>query len=88
VKLILAIVNADAAEAVSKLMVDHKFAVTQLSSVGGFLRRGSATLVIGVVDSQLQEAMRIIRDACGPFHTSEAHPATIFVLEAAEFTQF
>jgi uncharacterized protein YaaQ len=86
-KLILAIISADAVEAVSRALVERKYPVTQISSVGGFLRRGSTTLVIGVDDVQVQAVLAVLREACGPFSKNEAHAATIFVLNAAQFIQ-
>ena len=50
-KLILAIISADAVEPLSHKLTEHKYSVTQISSVGGFLRRGSTTVVIGVDDA-------------------------------------
>lgn len=86
-KLILAIVSADAVEPVSRALVERKYPVTQISSVGGFLRRGSTTLVIGVDEAQVQSVLSVFREACAPFSKNEAHAATIFVLAAAQFIQ-
>lgn len=86
-KLILAIVHADAVEPVSRALVEHKYSVTQISSMGGFLRRGSTTLVIGVTDQQVSDALAHIRQVCAPLKTGDSHPATIFVLDAAQFIQ-
>ena len=86
-KLILAIVQADAVDPVSRALVDQKYSVTQISSVGGFLRRGSTTLVVGVDDSQIESVISIIRAACDHLNKTEGHPATIFVLNASEYIQ-
>lgn len=86
-KLILAIVGADAVDPVSRALVDQKYSVTQISSVGGFLRRGSTTLVIGVTEAQVEDALAVLRRVCGPMSAPDAHSATIFVLDAAQFIQ-
>lgn len=86
-KLILAIVAADAVEPVSRALVDQRFTVTQISSVGGFLRRVSTTLVIGTEEPQIPKALAIIREICGPLSKSDTHAATIFVLNANQFIQ-
>ncbi len=86
-KLILAIVCSDAVERVSRALVEQKYSVTQISSVGGFLRRGSTTLVVGVDDRQVPDVLSIMREACAPFSKAEAHAATIFVLNAEQFMQ-
>ncbi len=86
-KLILAIVNADAVDPVSRALVEQRFTVTQISSMGSFLRRGNTTLVIGVQETQVESALEVIRNACKPLKTSDVHPATIFVIDAAQFVQ-
>jgi len=86
-KLILAIVRADAVDPVSRALVDQKYSVTQISSVGGFLRRGSTTLVVGVDDAQIENVITIIRKASEPLNKTEGHPATIFVLNASQYIQ-
>ncbi len=86
-KLILAIMSSDAIDAVSRALVQNKYTVTQVSSVGGFLRRGSTTLVIGVQENQVEEALTVIRQACAPHTKQDAHAATIFVLNASQFIQ-
>lgn len=86
-KLILAIVRADAVDPVSRALVDQRYSVTQISSVGGFLRRGSTTLVVGVDEPQVDSVMDLIRNACKQLNNTESHPATIFVLNAAQYIQ-
>ena len=86
-KLILAILRADAVDPVSRALVDQKYPVTKISSVGGFLRSGNTTLVIGVEENKVQEVLDAIREACSQLHGGAAHAATIFVLNAAQFVQ-
>ncbi|PJF35785.1 MAG: hypothetical protein CUN49_08800 [Candidatus Thermofonsia Clade 1 bacterium] len=86
-KLIFAIIMADAVEAVSQALVQRKFPVTQIASVGGFLRRGNTTLVIGVDEEQVSSVIGIIREACAPYSKGDHHAATLFVLSAAQFIQ-
>jgi uncharacterized protein YaaQ len=86
-KLILAIISADAIDPVSKALVQNKYTVTQISSVGGFLRRGSTTLVIGVQENQVDDALAVIRQACVPHTSTDTHAGTVFVLNASQFIQ-
>jgi uncharacterized protein YaaQ len=86
-KLILAIVTADAVDPVSKALVEQKYAVTQISSMGGFMRRGNTTLVVGVDDNQVERALTVVRNTCIPHSKAENHAATIFVLDAEQFAQ-
>ncbi len=86
-KLILAIVTAEAVDPVSSALMERKYTVTHISSVGGFLRRGQSTLVVGMDESKLQDALTVIRTACAPLSRPETHAATIFVLDASQFIQ-
>jgi len=63
-KLIVAIVqDEDAGRLVSELM-DKGFGVTKLATTGGFLRAGNTTLISGVADDKLDEALAIIEKIC------------------------
>jgi uncharacterized protein YaaQ len=86
-KLILAIVSADAVDIVSRTLVEHKYVVTQISSVGGFLRRGNTTMVIGVDEGQVERALNVLRGVCNSLSKPDTHAATIFVLDAQQFVQ-
>ena len=63
-KLIVAIVqDEDATRLIGNLMSDG-FRVTKLATTGGFLRSGNTTLLVGVEDDKLQNAMDIIEKVC------------------------
>ena len=63
-KMIVAIVqDEDAGRLVSELM-DKGFGVTKLATTGGFLRAGNSTLISGVADEKLDEALAIIEKTC------------------------
>lgn len=63
-KLIIAIVqDEDAARLVSNLM-NEGYSVTKLATTGGFLRAGNTTLISGVQDEKLDEALGIIEKIC------------------------
>ena len=61
-KLIIAIVNRDDANAVTRNLTKNGFSSTQLSTTGGFLLAGNITLLIGVKDDQVQRAIDTIRE--------------------------
>lgn len=86
-KLIFAIVSADAVEPVSKALVDQHFSVTHVSSVSGFLRRGNTTLVVGVDSEQLESALSIMRATCAPFSKPDSHALNLFVVDASQYVQ-
>ena len=63
-KLIIAIVqDEDSGRLLSGLM-DKGFGVTKLATTGGFLRAGNTTMLIGVQDEQVQEAIDAIEHVC------------------------
>lgn len=63
-KMIVAIVqDEDSSRLVSALMNDG-FGVTKLATTGGFLRAGNTTLLIGVDDERLNDALHIIEKLC------------------------
>ncbi len=63
-KLIIAIVqDEDASRLLSELMSEG-YRVTKLATTGGFLRSGNTTLLIGVEDEKLQDALRIVENTC------------------------
>ena len=63
-KLIVAIVqDEDAGRLVSALM-DKGFGVTKLATTGGFLRAGNTTLISGLEDERLDEALGIVEKTC------------------------
>lgn len=90
--LIIAIVHSDHAEAVTRALLDAGRRLTRINTAGGFLRRGNATLLIGVEEDQVDAVLGLIQDNC-PLQT-ESNPvgagipmygATVFVLDSAKF---
>jgi uncharacterized protein YaaQ len=63
-KLVVAIVHADDAGAVTKSLSKAGYGVTQLKSAGGFLRRQNATILAGVPDRDVDRVVDIIRERC------------------------
>ena len=59
-KLIIAIINYDDANAVTRNLARNGFSSTRLSTTGGFLLAGNVTLLVGVKDDQVQTAIDLI----------------------------
>ena len=71
-KLVIAIVeNQHAGRAIEKLIAEG-FGATRINTAGGFLKRGNATILTGVEDSQTSGAIQILRDSCGTPENSTA----------------
>lgn len=76
-KLIIAIVqDEDASRLISSLMSDG-YRVTKLATTGGFLRSGNTTLLVGVEDDKLRNAMSIIEKVCKSRKQIATSPAPI-----------
>jgi uncharacterized protein YaaQ len=86
-KMILAIIRDEDNELVSKGLVDAGFRVTRIASTGGFLRRGSSTLIIGVDDEKVDEAIQVLKNNTSPPEEPGMKRVTIFVLNVANFSQ-
>ena len=86
-KMILAILRDEDSENVSHALVKSEYRVTRIASTGGFFRRGSTTLMIGVSDDKVDDAIQIIRQSCAPSIEPGIKRATLFVLNVAYFEQ-
>ncbi|MBN1963288.1 MAG: cyclic-di-AMP receptor [Anaerolineae bacterium] len=86
-KLIIIILRGGGCDRLIHLLHDAQYAVTEFSSMGGFLRRGSTTLVLGVAPDRVEAALELIRTTCPTPPDADEHNATIFVLDAGQFVQ-
>lgn len=62
--LLIVVVQGQDADIAIESLVDEGFGVTRLPSVGGFLGRKSATLMIGVSEENMQKALQILDRNC------------------------
>ncbi len=60
-KMILAIVTADDAGAVTNALTERGHRVTRIATEGGWLRRQNATLLLGVEDDRVNDALQLIK---------------------------
>ena len=63
-QLIVAIVQDEDAGLATDALTTAGFRVTRINTMGGFLRKGNATLAIATEPSQVQRALLLIRDNC------------------------
>ena len=61
-KLIFAIVNRDDAGAVTQSLSRRGFSSTKLATTGGFLLASNVTLMIGVDEEKVEEAIDIVKE--------------------------
>ncbi len=63
-KLIIAIVQDEDANRLVSALMEKNLGVTKLATTGGFLRAGNTTLISGVEDERLGEALGVIEKVC------------------------
>jgi len=85
-KLIIAIVRDTDAESLVNRLIASGYRVTRIASSGGFLRRGSVTLVIGVEPEKVQAVIDLLKEGGGPSEPGQ-HRVTLFVVNALRFEQ-
>ncbi|MBX6342069.1 MAG: cyclic-di-AMP receptor [Thermomicrobiaceae bacterium] len=90
-KLIIAVVQNEDADAIIDALLENDFRATRLASTGGFLRRGNTTVMIGVQDHQVDRVLDLIREEAharslqqqgGQVQTAAA---TVFVLDLEDY---
>jgi uncharacterized protein YaaQ len=86
-KLIFCILRDIDSEDVSNGLIQEGYRVTCISSTGGFLRRGQNTLIIGVDDDKVDDAIRVVKKSLPVEIDPNMKRATIFVVNVEKFTQ-
>ncbi|NLN14527.1 MAG: hypothetical protein GX185_02855 [Tissierellia bacterium] len=63
-KLIIAVIQDEFINKVTRALMENDIRVTRLSSTGGFLKSGNTTLFIGTHEIHLDKVIDIIRKEC------------------------
>ena len=63
-KLVVAIVQGEDAGQTVQALSDAGLSVTRLASSGGFLQQGNVTLLVGVDEERVDQAVQLIRENC------------------------
>lgn len=87
VKLIIAIMDDEVAEASIQNLIEADYRVTRVASTGGFLRRGSTTMLIGTEEERVDEAIEHIRSASQSSEQDDQRRGIVFVLDMAHYEQ-
>ena len=80
-KLITAIINKKDAVCVCDSLTEAGFFFTTLATSGGFLKEGNTTLLIGVDDEKVHDALEVIRLHC--MKRTESAPIMMSAAEAS-----
>jgi uncharacterized protein YaaQ len=87
-QLIIAIVPEKRADEILKRLIEAHYRATLVSTTGGFLRKGNATLLIGVEAEKVDDVLQHIKGICTAAPSREDREgawATIFVLDVEEY---
>jgi uncharacterized protein YaaQ len=84
---IIVILRDEDSEPVSSSLIEAGFRATRIASTGGFLRRGSTTMMIGVDDEQVEQAIQVIREHVTAVSVPGMRRATLFVVKVERFVQ-
>lgn len=86
-KMMIVILGDQDAERVLQALVDNDYRATRISSTGVFLRRGNTTILIGLEEGRLDEAIDLIKQHSGPPEEPGQRRATLFVLPVSRYEQ-
>lgn len=84
-KMIIVIVQNTDADNLTGALTAANFRVTRIASTGGFMRSGVVSMLLGVEDAQVDEAIGVIRSALPS--AGEKKRATLFVVPVQRFEQ-
>ncbi len=91
-KLVWAILQAEDAGDAVKALVTRGYRATRINTVGGWLRRGNVSLLLGVDAAQVDDVIATLREHCqsrradAPGQVTLGR-ATVFVVDAPGFVQ-
>ncbi|MGB9302040.1 MAG: cyclic-di-AMP receptor [Anaerolineae bacterium] len=63
-KLIISIVHRDDVDTLLKALTDGGHKATLISTTGGFLREGNATVFIGTENEHVEEILSLVKENC------------------------
>ena len=63
-KLVIAVVQGEDAQRTVDALTSAGISSTRVSSTGGFLQQGNVTLLVGLEEAKVQDAVQIIRENC------------------------
>ncbi len=86
-KLLLAILEDTDSNIVLRALHDAGHPLTLIDSTGGFLRRGTSTMIAGVDESDVDDVIDLINQKCSPSVNPFKKRATIMVFHVDHFEQ-
>ncbi len=91
-KLVWAIVQSEDASAALKALVSRGYRTTRINTVGGWLKSGNVSLLLGVEPAQVDDVVATLREHCRARKVDNGGHvtlgrATVFVVNAPGFVQ-
>jgi uncharacterized protein YaaQ len=85
-KMIILIAKDNDADTITQTLTSADYRVTRIASTGGFLRSGVVTLLLGVDDDRVNQAIELVKSKLGTSASSEKR-VTLFVVPVERFEQ-
>jgi len=85
-KMIILIAKDNDADTITQTLTTADYRVTRIASTGGFLRSGVVTLLLGVDDDRVNQAIELVKLKLGTSVSSEKR-VTLFVVPVERFEQ-
>jgi len=63
-RLVMSIINSDDEARLVEALTDAGYRATTISTTGGFLRQGNATVFVGIEDQEVPQVLQLIRENC------------------------
>jgi uncharacterized protein YaaQ len=64
-KLVVSIVKSDDADPLVDALTQAGYRATTISTTGGFLRQGNATILVGTEDEKVEDVLELVKENCG-----------------------
>jgi uncharacterized protein YaaQ len=84
-KMMIAVLKESDSDMATLALTEKGFRTTRIASTGGFLRKGTATFLLGVEDDQVDAVIAILREKIEPLPGEQR--ATVFVVPVERFEQ-
>lgn len=85
--MLLAILEDSQSTTVLRTLHDSGHPLALIDSTGGFLRRGTSTLIAGVDEADVDDVIDLIKQQCSPSANPFKKRATIMVFHVDHFEQ-
>ena len=84
--MIILIAKDHDADTLTQTLTSADYRVTRVASTGGFLRSGVVTLLLGVDDDRVDQAIELVKSKLGTSASGEKR-VTLFVVPVEHFEQ-